>query len=280
MANAPACTVRTRGVVLAAGAIGSPAILLRSQLPDPHKRVGSRTFLHPVVLSSARFERRIEGFYGAPQSIYCDDFVWPEDGSAGFKIEVPPVHPLVTATVMPGHGETHRRQMGELDRLHIQLALMRDGFHADSPGGQVRLDSHNDPELDYPISEYLWSGMRRAFHTMAELQFAAGAATVRPVHTDASPARTLEEARRMIEAMPMKALHTRVVSAHVMGGCALSPDPAHGVAQLDGRHHHVENLWIADGSIFPTSVGANPQLSIYAQAARIATGIARVLSRA
>ncbi|HEX5393175.1 MAG TPA: GMC family oxidoreductase [Rhodocyclaceae bacterium] len=277
IATAEEVTVRARGVVLAAGAIGSPAVLLRSDLPDPHKRVGMRTFLHPVVLSGAIFDRPIEGFYGAPQTIYSDDFVWPKDGSAGFKLEVPPTHPLISSIVMAGHGKAHRQHMAQLDRLHIQIALLRDGFHPESSGGQVRLDKHGYPEVDYPISDYLWQGMRRALHVMAELQFAAGAKEVRPVHTDAHSARTLDEAKKMIDALPMRALHTRVVSAHVMGGCALSPDPQRGVARLDGRHHHLENLWIADGSIFPTSIGANPQLSIYSFAGRIAAGVATAL---
>jgi choline dehydrogenase-like flavoprotein len=280
IAGVAASTVRTRAVVLAAGAIGSPAVLLRSGLPDPHDRVGQRTFLHPVVLSGALFDQPIEGFYGAPQSIYSDDFLWPADGSAGFKLEVPPVHPLISAVTMVNHGEAHRQWMAQLDRLHIQLALMRDGFHPDSPGGRVRLDAYGDPELDYPIGDYLWSGMRRAFQTMADLQFAAGAKLVKPTHLDAVEARTPAEAKAMIAALPMQALRTRVVSAHVMGGCGLAVDPKRGVANLAGRHHHLENLWLADGSIFPTSVGANPQLTIYSFASRIARGIAAAYSSA
>lgn len=280
MREAPEFVVRAKGVVLAAGAIGSPAVLLRSGLPDPHGRVGLRTFLHPVVLSGAIFDRPINGFAGAPQTIYSDDFVWPEDGSAGFKLEVPPVTPLISSTVMTGHGKAHRRHMAQLDRLHIQIALMRDGFHPDSVGGQVRLDKHGYPELDYPISDYLWDGMRRALKVMAELQFAAGAKEVLPLHTEATPVHGLKEAHAMIDALPMRALHTRVVSAHVMGGCVLSPDPQRGVANLEGRHHQLENLWIADGSIFPTSIGANPQLSIYTFAGRIAAGVATALKGA
>jgi choline dehydrogenase-like flavoprotein len=278
IAGLPATVVRARAVVLAAGAIGSPAVLLRSGLPDPNGRVGQRTFLHPVVLSGALFDRPIEGFYGAPQSIYSDDFLWPTDGSAGFKLEVAPVHPLISAVTMVNHGEAHRQWMSQLDRLHIQLALLRDGFHPDSPGGQVRLDAHGDPELDYPITDYLWAGMRHALQTMAELQFAAGAKLVKPTHLDAVEARTPAEAKAMIAALPMQALRTRVVSAHVMGGCALAADPKRGVADLAGRHHHLENLWVADGSIFPTSVGANPQLTIYGFASRIARGIAAAYS--
>ena len=76
----------------------------------------------------------------------------------------------------------------------------------------------------------------------------------------------------------MKSLHARVVSAHVMGGCAMGPDASRAVVREDGRHHHVENLSVHDGSVFPTSIGANPQLSIYGIAARMADGLAGALA--
>ncbi|MGZ5651687.1 MAG: GMC family oxidoreductase, partial [Usitatibacter sp.] len=88
------------------------------------------------------------------------------------------------------------------------------------------------------------------------------------------------EARAAIEGLPMKALAARVVSAHVMGGCAMGNDPRSSVVTEDGRHHHVANLSVHDGSLFPTSIGANPQLSIYALAARHSTALARTLKPA
>ena len=70
----------------------------------------------------------------------------------------------------------------------------------------------------------------------------------------------------------------RVVSAHVMGGCAMGSDPHASVVDGAGSHHHVENLSVFDGSVFPTSLGANPQLSIYAVVARNATRLVRSLT--
>ena len=72
----------------------------------------------------------------------------------------------------------------------------------------------------------------------------------------------------------MKPLVTRVVSAHVMGGAPMGPDPTRAVVDPTGRHHHVANLYVIDGSLFPTSIGANPQLSIYGIAARLASALA------
>jgi choline dehydrogenase-like flavoprotein len=113
---------------------------------------------------------------------------------------------------------------------------------------------------------------------MAEIQFAAGAREVLPVHEMARPYRSWAEARDAITALPMKPLLTRVVSAHVMGGCGMAADEQRGVARPDGQHWQIENLSIHDGSLFPTSIGANPQLSIYGLVNRLSTGLAKRLS--
>ncbi|MBI2382384.1 MAG: GMC family oxidoreductase [Gammaproteobacteria bacterium] len=267
-------TVKARHTILAAGAIGSPAVLLRSEAPDPQGVLGRRTFLHPVVVSTAISPTPIKGFEGAPQSVYSDHFLWPEDGRCGFKLEVPPMHPLIGSVLVGGHGRAHRGFMERFDKAQAIIALMRDGFHEEAPGGRVRLDEHGFPLLDYPITDYLWEGMRRAYLAMAEIQFAAGMSEVMPLHEDAGAYTSWAQARKAIAELPMAILHARVVSAHVMGGCALSKDARDGVVDPQGRHHQLENLSVFDGSIFPTSLGANPQLSIYAMVARLAEGLA------
>jgi len=90
------------------------------------------------------------------------------------------------------------------------------------------------------------------------------------LHASSRPARTLAEARDMIDALPLERFLTRLGSAHVMGGCAMGKDPDQSVCDSLGRHHRLENLSIHDGSLFPTSIGANPQLSVYALSARCA----------
>jgi choline dehydrogenase-like flavoprotein len=84
-------------------------------------------------------------------------------------------------------------------------------------------------------------------------------------------------ARKAIDAFDLAPLATPVVSAHVMGGCPLGPDPARAVVDLHGRHHHLANLYVLDGSLFPTSIGANPQLSIYAVVGKLAAELAASL---
>ena len=274
-------TVRARSYVAAGGAIGSPALLLRSGAPDPHALLGKRTFLHPTVVSAALMPERIDGFSGAPQTVYSDHWLdtLPLNGPAGFKLEAPPLHPVLASITLPGHGAAHARWMRELPRMHVLIALVRDGFHPDSPGGTVRLRDDGTPLLDYPLTPYLFDGMRRAFRAMADLQFAAGAETVMPVHGRGAAFATADAARSAIATFELAPLVTPVVSAHVMGGCPLGPDPRRAVVNLDGRHHQIANLHVLDGSLFPTSIGANPQLSIYGIVAKLADGLAASLAR-
>jgi choline dehydrogenase-like flavoprotein len=269
-------TVRARAYVAAAGAIGTPALLLRSRVPDPHGVVGKRTFLHPTVVSAAVMPAVIAPYSGAPQTIYSDHFLdsLPVDGPIGYKLEAPPVHPILMAITLPGHGIAHARWMRELPHLHVQIALLRDGFHPDSPGGTVSIDGDGAPVLDYPLTPYVWDGARRAFRTMAEIQFAAGATSVMPIHDNGTAYARWADARAAIDGLALSPLVTPVVSAHVMGGCALGPDPRKSAIDPRGRYHHLGNLYVLDGSLFPTSIGANPQLSIYAFAARLADGLA------
>jgi choline dehydrogenase-like flavoprotein len=274
-------TVSAKAYVSAAGGIGTPALLLRSRVPNPRRRLGTRTFLHPVVLSAASMPGTVDAFAGAPQSVYSDHFLYakPIDGPAGFKLEVPPVHPLLAAVTMPGFGGSGAELMADLPHLAVMLALMRDGFHDESEGGTIELKHDRSPVLAYPITDYLWEGMRRAFLTMAEIQFAAGAKSVLPVHESAWPYTTWSQARTQIAGLPMEILLARVVSAHVMGGCAMGADDRIAVVDGNGRHHAIDNLYVFDGSIFPTSLGTNPQLSIYAIVARMASRLAQALTR-
>jgi choline dehydrogenase-like flavoprotein len=271
--------LRARHFVLAAGGLGTPAILMRSHAPDPHLLLGRGTFLHPTVVSAAVMPQKVDGFYGAPQSVYSDQFLDAAalDGPVGFKLESGPTHPLLVGITLPGFGEQHARWMRQLPHVQVTIALLRDGFHRESPGGRVHLRRDGTPVLDYPMTPYLWEGVRRAYLAMAEVQFAAGAREVMPVHESARVARSFGEARALIASLTLEALAARVVSAHVMGGCAMGPEARRAVVREDGRHHQLANVSVHDASIFPTSLGTNPQVSIYAQAARLSAGLGRSL---
>jgi choline dehydrogenase len=272
-------TVKARHYVAAGGAINTPALLLRSGAPDPNALLGKRTMIHPVVLSVAQMPEKIEPFYGAPQSIACDHFQWINGatGPVGYKMEVPPIFPGLGSGVLGTFGKALHEDMAMLPHTHAALALLRDGFDEQSPGGSVRLAGDGSPILDYEMTDYLWDGVRRAFLSMTELQFAAGAKRVRVSHTDAAYHTNWADAKREIGALPLRKFRTALFTAHLMGGCGMSENAKRGVVDSRGRHHQLANLSVMDGSVFPTSIGANPQLSIYGLTAQNASALAKEL---
>lgn len=269
--------VVAKHTILSAGAIGSPAILLRSQMNKPLPSIGKRTFLHPVTASIAEMSQPVKGYQGAPQSIYSDQFLWRDgvSGELGYKLEVPPLHPVIAATLLRKHGEAHFQLMERFESLQANLALMRDGFKEESQGGNVILDKYFYPHLDYPLTDTMWRGLKHAMYSMVEIQFAAGAKEVMPMHMDASFINSWQQAKADIEKLPMKKLRWQLMSAHVMGGCGISgDDDLTGVCEENGKIKGFDGVSVMDGSLFPTSLGVNPQLSIYALVAKLAVELA------
>ncbi len=271
--------VRARHVVLAAGGIGSPALLLRSELADPHQRLGKRTFLHVTAGSAARMPEKINAFYGAPQTIHSNEFLWRDGvaGEMGYKIEAAPLHPVLAATVFGNFARPHADIMAKFSHAQPLIALMRDGFHEQSQGGTVRLNDDGSPVLDYALNDYYWRAIRHAYKSLLEIHFAAGAKEAAPMHSDLRWSRSWKEAQKQIDALPLEAQRPKLFSAHVMGGCAMGAEVKGSVVDLEGRYHHLSNLHIIDGSIFPSSIGANPSLAIYAMAAKLSKGLAKEL---
>jgi len=148
-------------------------------------------------------------------------------------------------------------------------------FSEASQGGVVRLRRDGAGVLDYPLDDHLREGIRRSYLAMAECQFAAGVESVHPACSDARAYHSWAEAPAVISSMRVRASSVYVNSTHPLGGCAMGADASTAVVRADGRHHHIENLYVIDGSVFPTSLGVNPCERIYALAACNATLLAK-----
>ncbi|MEM7138394.1 MAG: GMC family oxidoreductase [Myxococcota bacterium] len=273
-------TVRATRTILSGGGINTPAVLLRSDVPDPHARIGKRTFLHPTTLSLAIYDKEIDPYYGAPQSVYSDHFQWQtvDTGPVGFKLEAPPLQPAFTAGFYGAMGDTLTDSMTKLSNTNCLIALMRDGFSEQSQGGAVELNDRGEPIVNYELNDYLLEGVRRAWNVMVEMQFAAGAKTVRPAHKQAERYRSWADAKKAIASFPYTPFGVTVGSAHVMGGSAMGEDETRTVVNSEGKFHHLDNLYVMDGSLFPTSIGANPQLSIYGLVLKLSSQLASEFS--
>ncbi|MGI2259190.1 GMC family oxidoreductase N-terminal domain-containing protein [Shewanella sp. GXUN23E] len=272
--------LKARHYILAGGAIHTPTLMMRSGVADPYELLGKRTFLHPTLLSGALFDETISAHSGAPQSIYSDQFVWRDGagGMPGYKLEVPPLHPVLLASKTLGYGSSHAELMKQFNQLQVTIALVRDGFHPELCGGQLSVKADGSFSLDYPLTRTFWDTARSAFASMAELQFAAGAKQVLPISEGMTFASSWRQAKQAIADMSLAPLRTVVASAHVMGGCPFGEDKQQAMVGSDGRSHYLENLSVMDGSLFPTSLGANPQLTIYGIIARNATRLAAELT--
>lgn len=272
-------TFKAPHIILSGGAINNPGLLKRSGAPDPNDRIGKRTTIHPVNANLAVMDETVNPFYGAPQSIYSDHFQWAEetmgeDGHMGFKLEVPPMQPAMGSQIMGFHGIELLETAKQLPNMQGTIALLRDGFHEESQGGTVELDHGGKPILDYTVSDYMWKALKKAHHVMAEIQFAAGAKKVIPVHHDGEFYSNLKDCKAAIDDLPQKLHRQRIMTAHLMGGCTMGEDASESVVNSQGKFHHADNLYVIDGSVFPTSIGANPQLSIYGLAFKQASQLA------
>ena len=264
--------VKAKRFIVCGGAINSPALLLRSGI-DAGGLVGTRTFLHPVVGSAAIYEEAIEPSRGAPQSAASHHFAHRGD-EVGFFLEAVPWYPALIAATTPGFGRAHETAFLESPHTALHIAIAIDGFHDDVPGGRVTLRESGAPLVEYPIVPKLWNAFRFAQKRLAEMQFASGAKSVRTIHelpvvmTGKVDEAAIDNARWEKGSVPIS-------TAHQMGGCRMGDDPKSSVVRsTDLRCHTLDNLHVIDGSVFPTSLGVNPQQSIYGLARLVATRIA------
>lgn len=256
-------TVKPKVLAVCGGAINTPALLLRSDL-DGNGRVGKRFFIHPVVIMSAIFPDKVEAYSGAPQSVYSHHFVDRGADKIGFFLEVPPIHPMLASTTFPGFGEKHEALLEVLPYTNAMLAITIDGLLPGDEGGSVGLRSKSERRLkiEYPLGPANWEAFKFACKEMAKLQFAAGAKLVSSLHADPVVMSSVNELHKLDQA-PWDRLKVRVVTAHQMGGCSMGKDPKKSVVDSKLRYHDLDNLFIVDGSVLPTSLGVNPQETIF-----------------
>jgi choline dehydrogenase-like flavoprotein len=264
-------TIRPRLAVLSGGAINSPALLLRSGIAGGP--VGRRTFLHPVIVVAGRYAHRVEGWVGAPQSVASRHHLQRGADEMGFFLEVAPVHPMLAAVALPGIGADKVATMAELPHLAATIALHVDGFLPGDDGGTVSLRNDGRVRLDYPILPALERAFRASHEVLARVHLAAGAEVAATSHTPRVEIRGEQDLSRL-DSVRYGAHDHPIFTAHQMGGCAMGPDPAASVVDPHLRHHRVENLFVVDGSVFPTSLGVNPMESILAVAHWAVGGIA------
>jgi choline dehydrogenase-like flavoprotein len=264
-------TVEAPNVVVACGAIESPALLLRSGIGGP--AAGKHLRLHPAAVVLGAYEQPIEGWIGQIQSALSDEFTKCE-GEHGFLIEGTGVSPALQATSLPW---VDGRQQKELLARTLKHAAPFISVARDHGEGQVVIDEHGRALTRWSFEDALDARLfRRAHVELAKLHRAAGAREIITTFQRETIWREGEDFDAFlseIESGSLEANDFAVFSAHQMGSCRMGSDPSDSVADGRGQLHDTTGVWIGDGSAFPTAPGVNPMISIMSLAHRTAANM-------
>jgi len=268
--------VRARAVVLAAGALHTPAIMLRSGVDGP--AVGDYLRLHPVTAVWARFGQRVDPWTGMLQTRYSDQFADLDGSGYGFRFETAPIHPLFPSAFLGwDDGAEFKRDVLGLGQLDVAGILLRDRGH-----GKVALRRDGSPVWKYKISRYDQAHVRVAVRRGAELYAAAGAeeiiaSTIRPVRWRPGGAVSVEDFVEEVDSVGYGSNRTTYFTFHQMGSARMGSNAATSAVDGDNQSHDVAGLYVMDGSCFPNASGVNPMITISAIAHRGATRLAERL---
>lgn len=256
--------VKSRMVCVAASATGTAALLLRSRVPDPGGETGKTLHIHPAVVAAGEFDEPVNAWQGIPQTVECTELLdfSPEThrNNRPNRVWIVPAfgHPASTATLLPGHGGEHRRWMGRYNHLNVLTAMLHDRTR-----GQVHPDGEFGMRIDYRLEPDDQKQLLGGLRACAELLFAAGARRVCIPTREAMVLESLSDIKKLDEMKWTPGL-LQTSAVHPMSTVPMGDNPAVAAVDSQGRHHHLRGLWIADGSLLPTSIGGPPQLSIYA----------------
>jgi choline dehydrogenase-like flavoprotein len=263
--------VRAPHVVVACGALETPALLLRSQIGGP--AAGDYLHLHPALAIFGSYGEDLKAWWGAPHAGLSHEFENVEDGY-GFLIEGAQYTTGIGASATPWTSGEHHKELMERFRYGATfIMLLRDHGH-----GRVVIDPNGEAVPFYSLEDPLdLKNTRIAIEQIIRLHEAAGADQIMSLAAQLPLWRRGDNLERFIERaqrVPQRAGGQRLFSAHQMGTARMGTDPQTSVAGPWGELHDVKGVWIGDGSAFPTPSGVNPMVSIMALARRTAFAIA------
>jgi choline dehydrogenase-like flavoprotein len=254
--------VRARAVVVACGAIHTPALLKRSGLQNAN--IGKHLKLHPATAVFGLFDEELRPWEGVMQALYSDHHRHLDDGY-GVKYETAANHPHLFIPFSPWRGaREHLRLMEGLPSTVPMGVLLRD-----RDGGEVRVGRDGEPIVRYRLSPFDADHLRTGIDGAAQILEAAGARRIFSSHarwvayspgSDGSRERFMADADRA----GYGAGQVSLGSFHIMGSARMGGSPADSACDPTGQSWDVRDLYVFDGSAFPTASGVNPQISIQA----------------
>jgi choline dehydrogenase-like flavoprotein len=249
--------VRAEVVILAANAVNTAQLLLRSGIGNGH--VGQHLTLQPQLLVAAVFDEPVRAYEGIPQAYAVTEHEvedHPEHGLWGFRIEPIMATPGMYAAGLPLVGAEAKEFMHLYPRLAGSLLLV-----PDAPSGRVEKGRAQRPVVRYEQREDHRARLRQAIRVAARIYLAMGAREVLvPV---VPPLRIRTEADlALVEAIPFAPATATLVSAHQQGTVRFAPSPRDGAADPEGRVYGARDVYVFDSSGFPTSASSHTMAPI------------------
>jgi long-chain-alcohol oxidase len=253
--------VRSRAVIVACGAIHTPALLKRSGLTNAN--IGKHLRLHPATAVWGVFDEELKTWEGVMQALYSDQHRNLHDGY-GLKYETAANHPHLFISFAPWRGS--RDHLGLMQGLSSSVPL--GVLLRDRDGGEVRVGRDGEPVVRYKLSPFDAAHLRTGLNGAAQILEAAGAQRIFTSQTkwvgyepgSGSRERFMADA----DAAGYGAGQIALGSFHIMGSARMGGSPAVSACDPTGQTWDVRDLYVFDGSSFPTASGVNPQISIQA----------------
>ena len=257
---------QARAVILAGGALPTPALLLKQGIGNASGQVGRNLSLHPSGGMSALFDEPIRGADHVPQGFAMDHFL--RDGILVLGAQS---DRNVAPLTLPLAGRRLTDAVAQLDHIATVGTLIAD----ERADAVVRYERDGNVVVSKNISAHDVARVHTAMVRAGEMFLAAGARRLFPVVTSA-PVLERDDFHRFTQQAP-SAGDLPLLSYHPLGTCRMGRDPKTSVVDLDHQTHDVQRLFVVDGSTVAGPLGVNPQLTIMALATRAAERIAAVL---
>src|SRR5262249_8054018 len=248
--------------IVSAGAISSSLLLIRSGVGG--SRAGKNVSFNMGSPMTAVFDDVVNSYDGLQISHYLK--VSP---SRGYIIETWFNPPVSQALTMPGWFEDHFKNMRRYNRITCTGVLVGTESNA-----QVRRAGLTGREIDYVPTPGDLEKLLAGLVLTGEIFFKAGAKIVIPNTFDYHEFTSLDQLREL-PSLVKDASDITLGTGHPQGGNAISRNPERGVVDDQFRVYGYNNLFICDASVFPSSLGVNPQLTVMALAHYAAPLIAR-----
>ncbi|WP_372791210.1 GMC family oxidoreductase N-terminal domain-containing protein [Paraconexibacter sp.] len=251
--------IRCRHAIVSAGALLTPVLLQRLGLGTRSGQLGRNLSIHPASAARALFDEPVDAWKGVPQSFYVDELA--DDGIILEGIAGPPDQAAMST---PGSGEAHRDLM-----LRIRETASFGVMVSDTGRGRVHTVLGR-PHIRYDLHRDDAERFRRGFELLAEIFFAAGAREVHVPLAGVGPMRDGDLGPLQERAGRIRPRHVSAMAFHPLGTARMGADPATSVVDGDLAVHGVDGLHVCDGSVVPSSLGVNPQMTIMTLAVRLA----------